>query len=213
MHFAFINLVISWKISVYSIVNLLACLSKFLFFFSIKRKKIISLKLPVFIQSVSQFSCSVMCEIFTILWTAARQVSLSITSSWSLLTLMTFESVMPSNHLILCHPLLLCLQTFPALGFFQMSQLFASGGQSIGVSASASVLLLNIQDWFLLGWTGWISCSPRDSQESSPTSQFKSINSSVLSFLYTPTLTSIHDWKSQSLDWTDLRSQSNFSAF
>ena len=59
---------------------------------------------------------------------------------------------------------------------------------------------VNIQDWFPLGWTGWISLQPRDSQESSPTPQFKSINSSVLSFLYSPTLTSIHDyWKNHSL--------------
>ena len=64
---------------------------------------------------------------------------------------------MPSNYLILCHPLFSCLQSFPASGFFQMSQLFASGEQSIGVSASASVLPMNIQDWFPLGWTGWIS--------------------------------------------------------
>ena len=72
-------------------------------------------------------------------------------------------------------------------------------GQSIGASASASVLPMNIQDWFPLGWTGWISLQPRDSQESSPTPQFKSINSSVLSFLYGPALTSIHDyWKSHS---------------
>ena len=67
-----------------------------------------------------------------------------------------------------------------------MSQLSVSGGQSIGVSASTSVLLKNTQDWSPLGWTGWISCSPRDSQESSPTPQFKSINSLVLSFLYSP---------------------------
>ena len=74
--------------------------------------------------------------------------------------------------------------------------------QSIGVSTSASVLPMNTQDWFPLGWTGWISCSPRDSRESSPTAQFKSINSSVLSFLYSPTLTSIHDyWKNHSLTW------------
>ena len=79
-------------------------------------------------------------------------------------------------------------QSFPASGSFQMSQLFASGGQSTGVSASASVLPMNIQDWFPLGWTG---CSPRDSQESSPTPQYKSISSSVLSYLYSPTLTSI----------------------
>ena len=88
------------------------------------------------------------------------------------------------------------LHSFPASGSFQMSQFFASGGQSIGVSASASVLPINIQDWFPLGWTVGSPCSPRDSQESSPTPQFKSINSSVLSFLYSPTLTSIHDfWK------------------
>ena len=93
------------------------------------------------------------------------------------------------------------LQYFPASGSFQMSQLFASGGQSIGVSASALVLPMNIQDWFPLGWTGGSPCSLKDSQESSPTPQFKSINSSVLSFLYSPTLTSIHDhWKNHSFD-------------
>ena len=72
-----------------------------------------------------------------------------------------------------------------------MSQLFASDGQSIGVSASTSVLPMNIQDWFPLGWTGWIPFSPKDSQEASPTPKFKSISSLVLSFLYSPTLTSI----------------------
>ena len=92
-------------------------------------------------------------------------------------------------------------QSFPASGSFPMSQFLASGSQTIGISASASVLSMNIQDWFPLGWTGWISLSPRDSQESSPTPQFKSINSSVISFLYSPTLTSIHDyWKNQSFD-------------
>ena len=78
-------------------------------------------------------------------------------------------------------------------GFFQMNQLFASGSQNIGVSASSSVLPMNTQDWSPLGWTGWLSLQSKDSQESSPTPQFKSINSSVLSFLYSPTLTSIHD--------------------
>ena len=82
---------------------------------------------------------------------------LSITNSQSLLKLMSIESVMPSNHLILCHPLLLCLQSFPASGSFPVNQFFASGGQSIGISASASVLPMNIQYWFPLGWTGWIS--------------------------------------------------------
>ena len=121
--------------------------------------------------------------LFVTPWTAAHQASLSTTNSQSLPKLMSIESVMPSNHLILCHPLLLRFQSFPGSGYFQMSQLFASGGQSIGVSASASVLPMNTQDWSPLGWTGWISCSPRNSQESSPTPQFKSINSSMLSSL------------------------------
>ena len=94
-----------------------------------------------------------------------------------------------------------CSQTYPASGSFQMSQLFASCGQNIRVTASTSVLPMNIQDWSPLGWTGWSPCSPRDSQESSPTPQFKSINSLALSFLHSPTLTSIHDhWKNHSLD-------------
>ena len=84
-------------------------------------------------------------------------------------------------------PLSSCLQCFPAWGSFPRSQFFASGGRSIGVSASASVLQMNIQDWFPVGWTDWFDCSPTDSQESSPTPQFKSINSLVLSFLYSPT--------------------------
>ena len=80
-----------------------------------------------------------------------------ITSSRSLLKFMSIEPAMPSNHLILCCPLLSQLQSFPGSGSFQTSQLLVSGGQSIGVSASASVLPVNIQDWFPLGWTGWIS--------------------------------------------------------
>ena len=89
-----------------------------------------------------------------------------------------------------------CLQSFPASGSFPMSQFFPSGGQSIGVSASASVLPMNIQDWFPLGLTG----SPRNSQESSPT-QFKTISSLARSFLCSPALTSVHDyWKNHSFD-------------
>ena len=97
-------------------------------------------------------------------------------------------------------PFSYCPQSFPTSGSFPMSQLFVSGGQNIGVSASTSVLPMNTQDWSPLGWTG-SPRSPRDSEESSPTPQFKSINSSALSFLYSPTLTSIHDhWKNYSLD-------------
>ena len=86
--------------------------------------------------------------------TAACQASLFITKSRSLLKLMSTKSVMPSNHLIFCHSLLSHLQSFPASGSFQISQFFTSGGQSIGVSASASVLPMNTQDWSPLEWTG-----------------------------------------------------------
>ena len=96
-------------------------------------------------------------QLLAVPWTAACQASLSITNSWNLLKLMSIASVMPPNHLILCHPLLLHLQSFSASGSFPVSQFFASGSQSIGVSASASVLPMNIQDWFPLGLTGLIS--------------------------------------------------------
>ena len=96
-------------------------------------------------------------RLFATPWTAARQASLSITNSRSLLKLMSIELVMPSSHLILCRSLLLLLQSFPAPGSFPMSQLFAWGGQNIGVSVLASVLPMNTQDWYPLGWTGWIS--------------------------------------------------------
>ena len=87
-----------------------------------------------------------MCPTFATPWTAARQASLSISNSWSLLKLMSTESMMPSSHLILCHPLLLLPSSVPASGSFPMSQLFASGGQSTGVSASTSVLPMHTQD-------------------------------------------------------------------
>ena len=89
--------------------------------------------------------------LFATPWAAACQASLSITNFWSLFKLMFIESAMPFNHLSSPFPL---LSSFPASGSFLMSQFFASG---IRVSASASVLPMNIQDWFPLGWTGWIS--------------------------------------------------------
>ena len=96
------------------------------------------------------------------------------------------------------------LQSFPASGSFQMSQFFPSGGQSIGASASALVLPMNIQDWSPLGWTGWISLQSkglsRVFSKKTFEPRFKSINSSALSFLHSPTLTSTHDhWKNHSL--------------
>ena len=93
--------------------------------------------------------------LFVTPWTAACQASLSITNSRSLLTLMSIESVMPSSHLILCHPLLLP-SIFPSIKVFLMSQFFTSGGQSIGASASTSVFPMNIQNWFPLGLTDLI---------------------------------------------------------
>ena len=93
--------------------------------------------------------------LFATPWTTAHQASLSITNSRNLLKLMSIESVMPSSHLILCHPLLILPQSLSASGSFPMSQLFAWGSQNIEVSAS--VLPMNTQDWSPLGWTGWIS--------------------------------------------------------
>ena len=94
-----------------------------------------------------------------------------------------------------------CLQSFPASGSFPVSQFFASGGQSIGVSASGSVLPLSIQFWFPLGLTGLISLQSKGLSRIFPTPQFKTNNSLVLSFLYSPSLTFIHDcWKKHSFD-------------
>ena len=96
------------------------------------------------------------------------------------------------------------LQSLPASGSFQVSRFFASGGQSIGVSVSASVLPMNIQDLFPLGWTDWISLQSKGLSRVFSNSTVKSINSSALSFLYSATLTSIHDyWINHSLTrWT-----------
>ena len=96
-------------------------------------------------------------QLFATPRTAACQASPSITNSQSLLKLMSIELVMPSTISSSVVPYSSCLQSFPALGSFPMSQLFASGGQSIGVLASTSVLPMNTQDWFPLGRTGWIS--------------------------------------------------------
>ena len=150
------------------------------------------------IKYCNQFSCSLMSDS---LWLhrlnhsrilcpspTPRACSNSCASSWWCHPTIS-SSVIPFSSY---------LQSFPASGSFLMSQFFASGGQSIGVSASTSVFPMNIQDWFPLGLTSLISLQ---SQESSPTPQFKSINSSVLSFLHSPTLASIHDhWKNHSLD-------------
>ena len=127
-------------------------------------------------------------------WTAACQACLSFTNSQSLLKLMSITSVMPSNHLIFCRPLLLPL-IFPSIRVFTNEsalhirwQKYWSFSFSISPSNKFSELISLRSNWFDL------LAVQRDPQESSPTPQFKSINSSVLSFLYSPTLTSIYDY-------------------
>ena len=107
---------------------------------------------------VSQFSSVTQSfQLFAIPWTVACHAFLSLTNSWSLLKFMSIKLVMPSNHLILCYPFSFCPQSFPASRSFPMSQFFATHGQSIVASASASVLPMNMQGWFPLGWTSLIS--------------------------------------------------------
>ena len=133
------------------------------------------------------------------LWPHGHQASLSITNSRSLLKLMSIESVMPSNHLALCLQsfslLLLLPSIFPNIRVFSSELILRVRWPSIGLSASASVLPMNIQDWFTLGFTGLILQSKGLSRVFFNTTVQK-INSLALSFLYSTTLTSIHDhWK------------------
>ena len=141
----------------------------------------------------------------------STEASLSITNSRSLLKLKSIELVMPSNHLIpfSSHP-----QYSPASGSFQMSQFFQSGGQSIGVSASASALAMNIQDWFLLGWTGWISLQSKGlSRVLSSTTIWKHQFFGAQPF-YSPTFLSVHNyWKNHSFDYLNFCWQNDGSAF
>ena len=139
-------------------------------------------------------------QLFATPWTAACQASLTIINSQSLLKLMSIESVMPYNHLILCCPLLLLPSIFPSIRVFSSESVLCMGWpkywsfSSSPSSEYSGLISLRLDQLDLLAVS-------RDSQESSPTSQFESINSLVLSFLYGPTLTSIHDyWKSHSFD-------------
>ena len=140
-------------------------------------------------------------QLFAAPWTAAHQASLSITNYHSLLKLMSIESVIPSNHLILCHPLLLLTSIFPSIRVFSKESVlrirwlkYWSFSFSISPSSEYSGLIYFRMDWLDL-------LIVQGTQESSPTPQFKSISSLALSFLYSPTLTSIHDdWKNHSFD-------------
>ena len=137
-------------------------------------------------------------QLFVTPWTAAHQASLSITNSQSLLKLMSIESVMPSSHLILCRPLLLPPSILPSIRVFSNESVLCirwpkhwSLSFSISPSNEHPGLISFRMDWLDL----------LEVQGSSPTPQFKSINSSALSFLHSPPLTSIHDhWKNHSLD-------------
>ena len=172
----------------------------------------ISNNLLIFLESV-QFSCSVVSNSATP-WTAALQASLSITISRSLFKLVCIESVMPSNCLILCHPLLLPPSIFPSIRVFPNESVlrirwpkYWSFSFSISPFKEYSGLISFRIDWLdLLAVQGTL--------KSSPTPQFKSINSSVLSLLYGPIFTSTHDyWKNHSFEKMDLCWQSNASVF
>jgi len=140
-------------------------------------------------------------RLFATPWTTAHQASLSVTNSWSFPKPMSIRSVMPSNHLILCHPLLLLPSIFPSIRVFSNESALCirwpkywSFSFNISPSNEHPELIFFRMDWLDL-------LAVQGTQESSSTPQFKSINSSVLSFLYSPTLTSIHDyWKNDSLD-------------
>ena len=156
----------------------------------------------IFINIFHSFQSLSCVQLFVTPWTAACQASLSITNSRSLLKLMSIESVMPSNHLILCHPLLLLPSIFPSIRVFSNESAFCTRWPKYW-SFSFNISPSN-EHWRLISFRmDWLDlfAVQGNSQESSPTPQFKSINSSALSFLYSAVLTSIHDyWKNHSLD-------------
>ena len=150
----------------------------------------------IFVQLLSHV------RIFVTPWTAAHQASLSITDSQSLLKLMSIVSVVPFSHLILCHPLLILPSSFPSIRVLSKELVLCIRWQKCW-SFSFSISPSNEHPGLISFRDGLVAspCSPRNSQASSPTPQFKSINSSALRFLYSPTLTSIHDyWKNHSFD-------------
>ena len=152
--------------------------------------------------------------LFATPWSAARQGSLSITHSWSLFKPMSIELVMPSSHLILCCPLLLLPPIPPSIRVFSNESTPRKVAKVLEFWLQHPSFQWTSRTYFLQDGLVGSPCSPKDTQESSPTPQFKSINSLVLSFLHSPTLTSIYDhWKNHNLDQTDICWQSNVSAF
>ena len=131
--------------------------------------------------------------LFATPWTGARHISLPITISRSLPKLMSIVSVIASNHLILCRPLLLLPSIFPSIRVFSNESALHIKWPKYWSFSFKSVLPMNTQDWSPLGLTGWISLQSKGLSRVFSKTQFKSINSSALSPLYSPTLTSIHD--------------------
>ena len=163
--------------------------------------------------SKHQFSCSVVSE-FAIPWTAAHQAFVSITNSQSLLNLMSIELVMPSNHLLLCHPLLPLPSISPSVRVFSNESVLCIRWPKHW-SSSFSICLSNEYLGLISFRIDWLDLlAAQGIQDSSTAPQFKSSSSWALSFLYGPTLTSIHDyWKNHSFDSTRLCWESNVSAF
>ena len=140
-------------------------------------------------------------RLFVTPWIAAHQASLSITDSQSLPKLMSIELVMPSNHLILCHPLLILRSIFLRIRVFSRVSSLHQVAKILQFQLQHHSFQRNLRADLLQNGLVGSPCSPRDSQESSPTPQFKSINYTVLIFFYNPTLTSIHDyWKNHSFN-------------
>ena len=170
-----------------------------------------SFKTQLQVETLTSLACCCCCsvshaQLFATPWTMASHSSLSFTTSQSLLKLMSIELVMPSKHLVLCHPLLLLLPSvFPSIRVFSIkSALHIRWPKSWSFSFSISPSN-EYSGLISLGWTCWIYLQSEGLSRVFSTTQFKSIDSSVFSFLYGPTLTSIHDyWKNYSFDYTDL---------
>ena len=188
---------------------------KFHFFYFMRwtSSSVYSLSLPFLLANL-QFSCSVVSDSLQPRGLQQTKLpSLSLTVSWRLLKFMSVKLVMPSNHLILCLPFSSHLQSFSASGSFLVSRLFAAGGQSIGVSASASVLPMNIQDWFPLRLTGLLSLQSKGLSRAFSNTRvlkhrFFGAQPSLWSYSH------IHTWLLEKPQlWQDLCWQSDASAF
>ena len=159
------------------------------------------------VHIMNKYICSVQLlshvQLFVTPWPAACQASLSFTISQCLLKLMSIELVILTNHLSLCHPLLLFPSVFLSISLFQWIGSLHQVAKVLEFQLQLQYQSLQWNSGFgvPLGLTGWSACWPRDSQESSPAPQLESIISSALTLLYGPTLTSIHDyWKKHRFD-------------